>query len=96
MVEEARIRSRPRGTHLTLATSLVLNLKPGTWYYRVRGYDYNLPTGAQEMAWSKPTKIVVAAPKFHVIALAVRRQDRGFVHRVAGEALELVREDVAR
>ena len=55
------------GTHLTLATSLVLNLKPGTWYYRVRGYDYNLPTGAQEMAWSTPTKIVVAAPKLHIV-----------------------------
>jgi hypothetical protein len=55
------------GTHLTLATSLVLNLKPGTWYYRVRGYDYNLPTGAQEMAWSDPTKVVIAAPKLHIV-----------------------------
>lgn len=50
-------------THLTMGTSLVLNLKPGTWYYRVRGYDYNLPTGAQEMAWTSPTRIVVARPK---------------------------------
>ena len=55
------------GTHLILATSIVLNLKPGTWYYRVRGYDYNLPTGAQEMAWSNPTKIIVAAPKLHIV-----------------------------
>jgi hypothetical protein len=55
------------GTHLTLATSLVLNLKPGTWYYRVRGFDYNLPTVAQEMAWSNPTKIVVAAPRLHIV-----------------------------
>ncbi len=51
------------GTHFTLATSLVLNLKPGTWYYRVRGFDYNLPTGAQQMAWSNPVKITVAAPQ---------------------------------
>ena len=58
---------RAASTHLTLATSLVLNLKPGTWYYRVRGYDYNLPTGAQEMAWSKPVKIVVAAPRLRII-----------------------------
>ena len=53
-------------THLTMGTSLVLNLKPGTWYYRVRGFDYNLPTGSQAMAWSSPTKIVVARPKLHV------------------------------
>ena len=57
---------RPVGTHFTLATSLVLNLKPGTWYYRVRGFDYNLPTGAQQMAWSNSTKIVVAAPQFRI------------------------------
>ena len=24
----------------------------GTWYYRVRGFDYNLPTGVQQMGWS--------------------------------------------
>jgi len=53
-------------THLTMGTSVVLNLKPGKWYYRVRGFDYNLPAGAQEMAWSHPTKIVVAQPKFRV------------------------------
>ena len=77
----------------------MLPLKPGTWYYRVRGYDYNLPTGAQEMAWSAPTKIVVArrsSTSLGLAPLAGRRQDRGLVHRVAGEALELVREDVAR
>jgi hypothetical protein len=59
---------RAVGTHLTLATSLVLNLKPGTWYYRVRGFDYNLPTGSQEMAWSQPVKIVVAAPQFYMLS----------------------------
>jgi hypothetical protein len=53
-------------THLTFATALVLNLKPGTWYYRVRGFDYNMPTGDQKMVWSSPTKIVVAAPQLHV------------------------------
>ena len=54
------------GTHLTFATALVLDLKPGTWYYRVRGFDYNLPTGAQEMGWSTPTKIVVARPRLKI------------------------------
>jgi len=61
-----------RGKQLTTATSLVLPLKPGTWYYRVRGYDYNLPTGTQEMAWSAPVKIVVAAPKFRILSASRR------------------------
>jgi hypothetical protein len=56
-----------RGKQLTFNTSLVMPLKPGTWYYRVRGYDYNLPTGAQEMAWSAPVKVVVARPKFRIV-----------------------------
>ncbi len=52
---------------LTLGTSTVLPLKPGTWYYRVRGFNYALPTGAQQMSWSDPAKIVVAKPRFRVI-----------------------------
>jgi hypothetical protein len=52
---------------LTLGTSYVLPLKPGTWYYRVRGFNYTLPTGAQQMSWSDPAKIVVAKPRFRVV-----------------------------
>ena len=52
---------------ITLGTSTVLPLKPGTWYYRVRGFNYALPTGAQQMSWSDPAKIVVAKPKFRVV-----------------------------
>jgi hypothetical protein len=52
---------------LVLGTSTVLPLKPGTWYYRVRGFNYSLPTGAQQMSWSDPARIVVAKPKFRVI-----------------------------
>jgi hypothetical protein len=52
---------------LTLSTSAVLPLKAGTWYYRVRGFNYTLPTGAQQMSWSDPAKIVVAKPKFRVV-----------------------------
>lgn len=59
-------------SRLTFATSSVLPLKPGTWWYRVRGFDYNLPTGAQAMAWSKPTKLVVTAPRFRVTAVRHR------------------------
>lgn len=55
-----------RGKTLTWDSSLVLPLKPGTWYYRVRGYNYHLPADAQEMAWSNPVKIVVAQPSFRV------------------------------
>ena len=52
---------------LTLGTSVVLPLPAGTWYYRVRGFNYTLPTGAQQMSWSDPAKIVVAKPKFKVV-----------------------------
>jgi hypothetical protein len=52
---------------LVLGTSTVLPLKAGTWYYRVRGFNYALPTGAQQMSWSDPARIVVAKPKFRVV-----------------------------
>ena len=64
----------PRGSKWTFTTSAVLPLKPGTWYYRVRGYDYDLPTSlvaptdAPAMAWSKPLKIVITAPKFRIVS----------------------------
>lgn len=51
---------------LTLATSAILPLKPGTWWYRVRGINYSLPTGAQQMSWSDPAKIIVSKPRFRV------------------------------
>jgi hypothetical protein len=52
---------------MTLGTSTVLPLPAGTWWYRVRGFNLNLPTGAQQMSWSDPSKIVVAKPKFKVV-----------------------------
>jgi hypothetical protein len=61
-----------RGKRLTWDTSYVLPLKPGTWFYRVRGYDYNLPTGTQEMGWSAPVKIIVARPRFHILSASRR------------------------
>jgi hypothetical protein len=48
-------------------TSAVLPLTPRTWYYRVRGFDFSLPTNAQQMSWSDPSRIVVAKPKFRVV-----------------------------
>ncbi|HZQ89802.1 MAG TPA: hypothetical protein VFA42_07320 [Gaiellaceae bacterium] len=55
---------------LTGGTSVVFphELGPGTWWYRVRGFDYSLPTGAQQMSWSDPAKIVVSPPKFKLVA----------------------------
>ena len=52
---------------MTLSTSVVLPLPAGTWWYRVRGFNINLPTGAQQMSWSDPSRIVVAKPKFKVV-----------------------------
>ena len=51
---------------MTATTSAVLPVGPGTWWYRVRGYDYSLPTGVQQMAWSDPAKLIVARPTFKV------------------------------
>ena len=54
------------GSTTTPATSAVLSLTPGTWYYRVRGIDTGLPTGAQGMAWSSVRKIKIAKPVFRL------------------------------
>jgi hypothetical protein len=50
----------------TYATSAVLPLSPGTWWYHVRAVD---PTGAthEGPAWSAPATIQVATPTFSVV-----------------------------
>jgi len=62
-------RSTVRG-FLTFDTSDVLPLTSGTWYYRVRGIDFSLPTGVQQMSWSDPQKLVVSPPTFKVTGSA--------------------------
>lgn len=52
---------------LTSSTAVVLPLTSGTWYYRVRGFDYNLPAGSQQMAWSAVQKLTVSKPTFKVV-----------------------------
>ena len=52
---------------MTLNTSAILPLEPGTWHYRVRGYNYSLPTGAQAMSWSDPQAIVATKPTFSIV-----------------------------
>jgi hypothetical protein len=57
---------RTAGHLRTFSTSAVLPLKPGTWWYRVRGINDSLP-GNQEMSWTAPIKIKIAKPTFRVI-----------------------------
>lgn len=51
---------------VTDATSAALTLKPGNWYYRIRGINLQLPTGAQGMVWSNVRKVVILRPVFSV------------------------------
>ena len=57
---------RPLGSLLTGATSSLLPLEPGSWYYRVRGYNYSFLKRPQ-MAWSTPTALKVSKPTFSVV-----------------------------
>jgi hypothetical protein len=57
----------PVDSRMTKSTSFVLPLTAGTWYYRVRGFDFSLPSGSQQMSWSEPAKLVVARPTFRII-----------------------------
>jgi hypothetical protein len=54
----------------TPGTSVVLPLGPsqaGTWYYRIRGINPALPTGAQAMSWSKPIRLKVTGDSFVIV-----------------------------
>jgi hypothetical protein len=56
---------RASGTRRTLSTSTLLPLKPGLWYYRVRGLNA-AQVGTQAMTWSAPAAIRVVRPTFRV------------------------------
>ena len=47
-------------------SSQAIGFKPGTYYYRVRGLDFQLPKNARGMGWSKVQKVTIAAPVFTV------------------------------
>jgi len=49
-------------------TATMLPLKPGTWWYRIRGINSALPQGHQFMTWSQPLQLTVAQPKFRLVA----------------------------
>ena len=57
---------RPAGHVKTPATSAVLPLQPGTWFYRVRGVNDSIP-GNQNMQWSGVAKVQIAKPTFAVV-----------------------------
>ncbi len=57
---------RASGNLYTYATATTLPLKPGKWYYRVRGINMTLPNGASTMAWSKKVGVVIAKPRFRI------------------------------
>lgn len=56
---------RKAGSLETVATSGVLNLPPGRWYYRVRGLN-SAQVGTAAMTWSAPVAIRVVQPTFAV------------------------------
>jgi len=54
----------------TYSTATVLPLKKkdvGTWWYRVRGINPALPSGAQNLSWSAPVKISITGDQFVVV-----------------------------
>jgi hypothetical protein len=63
----------PEGSIMTPSTATVLPLAAGTWYYRVRGFDYNLPTGAQMLAWTDAEELDVAKPQFKIVASTTKK-----------------------
>ena len=58
---------RKRGSTKTFATSTVLRLTPGLWYYRVRGLNA-AQVGTPAMTWSAPVAVRVARPTFRISA----------------------------
>ena len=49
-------------------TATSLPLKPGRWWYRIRGINGALPQGHQFMTWSQPLQLAVAEPKFRLVS----------------------------
>ena len=56
---------RKRGSTKTFATSAVLKMSPGLWYYRVRGLNA-AQVGTPAMTWSTPVAVKVAKPTFRI------------------------------
>jgi len=55
----------------TPATAITLPLTKfaaGTWFYRVRGVNGALPSGAQAMTWSAPIAIRITGDRFKIVS----------------------------
>ena len=54
----------------SVVTSALLPLATsdhGTWFYRVRGINPNLPTNAQKMTWSSAIRISITGNRFAIL-----------------------------
>jgi hypothetical protein len=56
---------RARGRLVTFSTSSLLNVRPGLWYYRVRGLN-GAQVGTPAMTWSAPAAVRVVRPTFRI------------------------------
>jgi len=56
---------RKQGSRRTVATSTVLQLPAGVWYYRVRGLNA-AQVGTPAMTWSAPVTVKVVRPTFRI------------------------------
>jgi hypothetical protein len=56
---------RKRGGMKTFATSAVLRMAPGLWYYRIRGLN-GAQVGTPAMTWSTPIAVKIARPTFQI------------------------------
>ena len=56
---------RSRGSAITYATSSVLQLDTGLWYYRIRGLNA-AQVGTPAMTWSAPVAVKVVRPTFRI------------------------------
>jgi hypothetical protein len=61
----ARSPWRPAGTLKTYATSATLPLKPGSWWYRVRGLN-DSAVGSPQLRWSVVQRMQITIPIFSV------------------------------
>ena len=58
---------RKEGGAMTYATSALLPVGPGSWWYRIRGINFSLPGTARAMTWSDLIELRVARPTFAVV-----------------------------
>jgi hypothetical protein len=64
---KSRYPWRTEGEKLTYATSALLPVAPGRWWYRIRGINFSLPGTARAMTWSAPNELRVTKPTFKVV-----------------------------